>query len=87
MFVEQIIGSKTKVKILRVLTDVRKAYNLQALHQETNLSTGILSTTLRELAATGILSKMKGKRKERLFTLNTYSQYAPIILQLFATEK
>lgn len=87
MFVEQMLASRSKVKILRVLADVRRAYNLEALHKESGLSTGILSTVLRELTDAAILTRMKGRRKERLFSLNTSSQYAPTILQLFATEK
>jgi len=87
MFIEQILASKSKIKILRILTEVRRAYNLDALHKESGLSTGILSTTLNELVATGILTKMKGKRKERLFTINTSCPYAPTILQIFAAEK
>jgi len=87
MFLEQIVGSKSKIKILRVLTDVRRAYTLELLHKESGLSKGILSTTLNEMVSVGILTKMKGKRKERLFTFNTSSPYAQIIVQLFAIEK
>ena len=87
MFIERMLGSNAKIKILRVLAEVRTAYNLKALQQETSLSSGILSISLKDLVDERILVKIKGNRKERLYKFNTDSPYATAVLELFKTEK
>ncbi|MBI4919279.1 nucleotidyltransferase domain-containing protein [archaeon] len=87
MFLEQSFGSKSKIKILRVLAEVRTAYNLKSLREETALSTGILSMSLRELVEEEVIIRLKGKRKERLYKFNTNNFYASAILELFKQEK
>ena len=54
MFLENVVGSKAKVKILRVLSESRAAFSLQNLKNETELSIGIIHKALEELVEEGI---------------------------------
>ena len=87
MFVENLIGSKAKVKILRVLSESRAAFSLQNLKNETELSLGIIHETVQDLVEEKILLKIKGTRKERLFKFNTENPFAHNIFELFRIEK
>lgn len=87
MFVENLLGSKTKVKVLRVLSESRAAFSLQNLKNETELSIGIIHKALEDLVEEGILLKIKGSRKERLFKFNTENPFAHNIFELFRIEK
>ncbi len=87
MFVENLLGSKAKVKILRVLSEARTAYSLKNLRDETELSLSIAHKAAEELAEDGILNKIKGTRKERLYKFNTDNPFAPAAFELFKTEK
>ena len=87
MFVENLLGSKAKVKILRVLSEARTAYSLKNLRDETELSLSITHKAAEDLAEEGILLKIKGTRKERLYRLNTDSPFASSVFELFKTEK
>lgn len=87
MFVENLIGSRAKVKILRVLSEVRTAYSLKNLEAETGLSLSIIHKAVEELASEGILIKIKGERKQRLYKFNTESPFSPFIFDLFRIER
>lgn len=87
MFVENILGSKAKVKILRVLAEVRTAYSLKSLVEETGLSLSITHKAAEELAEEKVLIKIKGTRKERLYKFNPESGFAFPLFELFKTEK
>ena len=76
MFVENMLGSKAKVKILRVLSESRAAFSSQNIKKETELSLGIIHKALGDLTQEGILFKIKGSRKERLFKFNTENPFA-----------
>ena len=87
MFIENLLGSKAKVKILRILSETRTAYSLKNLRDETELSLSITHKAAEELAEEGILLKIKGTRKERLYRFNTDSPFASAVFELFKTEK
>ncbi len=87
MFTESLIGTKAKVKILRVLAEARTAYSLKSLRDETGLSLSIAHKAAEELAEEGILARVKGTRKERLYRFNADSPFAASIFELFRTEK
>lgn len=87
MFIENLLGSKAKVKILRVLSELRTAYSLAALKAETGLSLSIVHKSCEELAEDGILEKIKGKRKERLYKFNPDSPFAGALFEIFKIEK
>ncbi len=87
MFAENLLGTKAKVKILRVLAEARTAYSLKSLKAETELSLSIVHKAAEELAEEGILARIKGTRKERLYKFNAESFFAAAIFELFKTEK
>lgn len=87
MFIENLLGSKAKVKILRVLSEARTAYSLKSLKAETELSLSIVHRSAEELAEEGILLRIKGTGKERLYRFDTDSPFAAAIFELFKTEK
>jgi len=87
MFIENILGSKAKVKILRVLAEVRTAYSLKSLVEETRLSLSITHKAAEELVEEKVLKKIKGNRKERLYKFNPESGFASAIFEIFKIEK
>ncbi len=87
MFLETILGSKAKVKILRVLVEIRTAFTLQELKKETELSIGIIHQSLQDLTQEGIVHKIKGTKKERLFKFNTNHPLAHHLFEQFKIEK
>jgi len=87
MFIENIIGSKAKVKILRVLSEVRTAYTLKGLVDETALSLSIIHKASEELVEENILTKIKGNRKECLYKFNSETGFASALFELFKIEK
>ena len=87
MFAENLIASKAKVKILRVLAEARTAYSIKNLKAETELSLSIAHKAAEELAEEGILLRIKGTKKERLYKFNTDNPFAAAIFELFKTEK
>jgi len=87
MFIENIIGSKAKVKILRVLTELRTAFSLKDLVNETGLSLSIIHKAVEELVDEGILTKLKGIRKERLYKFNSEGNFASALFEIFKIEK
>jgi len=87
MFIENLIGSKAKVKLLRVLSESRAAYSLKNLRDETGLSLSIVHKSAEELAEEGILLRIKGTGKERMYKFDTDSPFAAAIFELFRTEK
>ncbi|HLD19373.1 MAG TPA: nucleotidyltransferase domain-containing protein [Candidatus Nanoarchaeia archaeon] len=87
MFIENILGSKAKVKILRVLTETRTAYSLKSLRDETELSLSIAHKAAEELTEEGTLTRIRGTRKEKLYKFNADSPYAPALYELFRLEK
>ena len=87
MFVENLLGSKAKVKILRVFSEAKTAYSIKSLKAETELSLSIVHRSAEELAEEGILLRIKGTGKERLYRFDTDSPFAPSIFELFKTEK
>ncbi len=87
MFIENVLGSKAKVKIVRVLSEVRTAYSLKNVVAETGLSLSIAHQAAEELVGEGVLTKIKGTRKERLYKFNADSGFAAALFELFKTEK
>lgn len=87
MFIENILGSRTKVKILRVLTEVRTAYALKDLSKEIALSPSITHQAAEELAEEAVLIRIKGNKKERLYRFNAEGAFASALFELFKIEK
>src|SRR3989344_7474379 len=87
MFIENLIGSKAKVKILRVLSEARTAYSLKSLRTETGLSLSIVHRSAEELSEEGILVRIKGTGKEKLYKFNADSPFAAALFEVLKTEK
>ncbi|MBI1935868.1 nucleotidyltransferase domain-containing protein [Candidatus Woesearchaeota archaeon] len=87
MFIENLISSKAKVKILRVLSESRSAFSLKNIKNETELSLGIIHESVQDLVGEKILLKIRGTGKERLFKFNTENPFAHNIFELFRIEK
>lgn len=87
MFLETLLGSKAKVKVLRVLAETRTAFTLPDIKNETELSVGIIHQSLSDLVREGIVLKIKGKKKQRLFKLDTDGPFAHHLVELFRLEK
>lgn len=87
MFIENILGSRTKVKILRVLTEVRTAYALKDLSKEIGLSPSITHQAAEELAEEAVLIRIKGNKKERLYRFNAENAFASALFEFFKIEK
>ncbi len=87
MFIENLLGSKTKIKILRVLSEIRTSYSLKSLKKETALSLGITHKAVEELAQENIVLKLKGTGKEKLYKFNSHHELAEPLFNIFKTEK
>lgn len=87
MFIENLLGSKAKVKILRVLSETRTAYSLKNIVAETELSLSIVHKAAEELSEEGTLLRIKGTGKERLYKFNADSPFAAATFELFKVEK
>lgn len=69
MFLEDVLGSKGKIKILRVLLERATAYTREELEEETGLSTGAVHEALKELVRTGLVTELKGEGKQRFYKI------------------
>ena len=87
MFIENILGSRTIVKIQSVLTEVRTAYALKDLSKETGLSLSITHQAAEELAEERVLIRIKGTKKERLYKFNAESAFALALFEIFKIER
>ena len=87
MFIENLVGSMAKVRILRVLSESRSAFTLKQLKSKTELSIGIIHKAVNELADEWVVLKIKGTKKERMFKFNTGNPFAHDIFELFKIEK
>lgn len=87
MFLETIIGSPVKVKILRVLLETKTAYSLVDIGKLSGLSIGAAHKVITTLVKENIALSKKGKGKQRYFQINLESRYSNTISALFDYEK
>lgn len=69
MFLEEILGSKAKVKVLRTMFDKNTAYTREELEEETGLSTGAVHSALKDLTNNDTVLELKGKGKKRFYKI------------------
>lgn len=69
MFLEEVLGNKTKVKILRVLFEKSTAFTRGELEKETGCSTGAVHNSLKDLKRARIVTELKGKGKRRFYKI------------------
>lgn len=87
MFIENILGSRAKVKIVRVLAESRAAFSMNNIKNETGLSLGIVHKAVEDLTGEDILVKIRGTGKGRLFKFNSDSPFAAPLFDIFRIEK
>lgn len=87
MFLETILDSKPKVKILRVLIDGRTAFSMYDIKKLSGLSIGAVHKVVTSLSKEGIVFEKKGKGKQRFYQINIDNKYSKNIINLFEDEK
>src|SRR3989344_719634 len=87
MFIETIMGSPTKIKVLRVLLETKIAYSLVDIETLTGLSIGAVHKVALGIAKEGIATVKKGKGKLRYYQVNRENRYANILSAMFEYEK
>ncbi len=70
MFLEEVLGSKARIKVLRTLFEKATAYTREELERETGLSTGAVHTALRGLERHGIVLELEGEGKQKLYKIS-----------------
>ncbi len=87
MFIENVLGTSSKVKILRTLIEVSTGFTLLELQKETGLSRGIVHKAIREFVRRGIIIKIKSLGKQKAYRISIEHQYYAQLINLFQTEK
>lgn len=87
MFVETIIGSEAKVKVVRALMESKIAYSMQDIKQLTGLSIGVIHKVLAGLLKEGLITQKKGKGKQRFYQANLENKYSIKLSSIFEDER
>ncbi len=87
MFVEDIVGSESKVKILRTLIEINSSLSLEDLEKETKISRGILHREVKKLENNKIIIGIRAKGKLKHYRINVYNEYSFLFIKLFDVEK
>jgi len=87
MFIDNILGTSSKIKILRTLSETNTAFNIMELQKETGLSRGIIHREVTRLTKEGILQTMATGGKERAYNINMENRYSQKISDIFSLEK
>src|SRR3989338_2600041 len=87
MFIETVIGSQAKVKILRLLLETKIAYSMGDIRKMTGLSIGVIHKTLHSLVKECMIAVKKGEGKKRFYQANIDNKYAIKLSAVFEDEK
>jgi len=87
MFIENILGTESKVKILRTLLEINTAFTLKDLEKETGLSRGIIHREIKRLEKIDIIEKVEKQGKLSFYKINLNNSYAHILAKIFDLEK
>ena len=87
MFIETIIGSSLKVKVLRVLIESKIAYSMGDIKKLSGLSAGGVHKVITPLLKEGIITQKKGKGKQRFYQVNLENKYASKLSGIFEDER
>lgn len=87
MFVENLLGASSKVKILRTLAEVAAGFTLSELENETGLSRGIVHKEIKKLAKEGVVIEVASKGKLKAYRINVNHPYYSGLVSLFGQEK
>jgi len=86
MDLESLIGSRTKVSLLRFLSKSREwQFNLSSISKSINIDKGALSRLVKELESKKIL-EVKRNGKLLLFRLNQNHKFFPLLTAIFEKE-
>lgn len=87
MFIETVIGSEAKVKVVRALFESKIAYSMQDIKQLTGLSIGVIHKVISGLLKEGLIVKKKGKGKQRFYQANLENKYSIKLSSIFEDER
>ena len=87
MFIETIIGSPAKVKVLRVLLESKIAYSLADIKKLSGLSIGVVHKTITLLLKENLILEKKGKGKQRYYQINLDNKYSNSLSVIFDYER
>ncbi len=87
MFIETIIGSPAKAKVLRVLLENKIAYSMLDVQKLSGLSIGAIHKVITLLKDEGITIGKKGKGKQRFYQINPENRYIGKLSAIFDEEK
>ena len=87
MFIETIIGSPAKVKVLRILLENKIAYSMLDIQKLSGLSIGVIHKVITLLKEERIIAQKKGKGKQRFYQINPENKYLSKLSAIFDEEK
>ena len=87
MFIEQLLGNSSKVKILRALVEKNAAMSLYDLAHDTLLSIGIIHKELLVLKKLGIVFVPLKERKQEFYRINPENKYYHALKDTYRIEK
>jgi predicted nucleotidyltransferase len=87
MFIESVIGSAPKVKVLRVLLETKIAYSLNDIKELADISTGEVHKVVTILLKEGIVIQKKGSGKQKFYQINLDNKYAGSLNAVFTEER
>ena len=87
MFIEDVLGSESKVKILRTLAEINSSFTLESLEKETKISRGILHKEVKRLENNSIIIGIRERGKLKSYRLNLNHKYSDIIINFFGLER
>lgn len=87
MFIETIIGSSEKVKVLRVMLETKIAYSLGDIKELSGLSIGSVHKVKTLLLKENLIIEKKGKGKQRYYQINVENRYFNNLADIFDYEK
>lgn len=87
MFIENILGTESKIKILRSLLEINTGFTIEELEKETGLSRGIIHRELRRLEKSKIIQQVEKKGKLGYYKIDLNNQYSQLLAKLFEIEK
>jgi predicted nucleotidyltransferase len=87
MFVENVLGAASRVKILRTLVEIPAGFTLSELEKESGLSRGIVHKEVRRLVRQEIVAETESKGKLKVYRINVNHPCNNQIVGLFSKEK
>ncbi len=87
MFIETIIGSSAKIKVLRALLETKTAYSMEDIKKLSGMSIGVIHKAVTSMLKENIITQKKGSGKQRFYQINLENRYSGKLLEIFDEEK